>query len=195
MTDLWESCFLQNDLRNTLCEITLPRTTVVREDSRGLFHGILRPASFYYLYCESLTPGDNLLFLRKKVDIWQHAAAGGSRHFRTYLTESIYKVVLQKSIAAQIRQLIVYHYQHEEQVDEFVLELTRAKRLHDHFVWDETIAYLLWRHLQMHPQGVCCAASCFQSGCHIFWPVGFDGPSVCACRYSSGWTVVCRCSF
>ena len=32
---------------------------------------------------------------------------------RSYLTESVYNVVLQKSIAPQIRQLILYYYQYE----------------------------------------------------------------------------------
>ena len=39
---------------------------------------------------------------------------------RVYLTDSVHKVVLEKSIPAQIRQLILYHYSYEEQVDECV---------------------------------------------------------------------------
>jgi len=34
--------------------------------------------------------------------------------YGVYLTESVYKVVLQKSIPAQIRQLILYYYQYKE---------------------------------------------------------------------------------
>ena len=32
----------------------------------------------------------------------------------SFLTESVYKVVLRKSIPAQIRQLILHHYQYNE---------------------------------------------------------------------------------
>ena len=39
-----------------------------------------------------------------------------------HFTESVYEVVLQKSISPQIRQLILYHYLHKEQVDGFVWE-------------------------------------------------------------------------
>ena len=35
-------------------------------------------------------------------------------HFN--LTESVYKVILQKSISAQIRQRILYYYQYKNQV-------------------------------------------------------------------------------
>ena len=45
-----------------------------------------------------------------------------------YFTESVCKVVLQKSIPRQIRQLILYYYQYRELVDGFVRELTFAKR-------------------------------------------------------------------
>ena len=44
-----------------------------------------------------------------------------------HLTESVYKVVLQKSIPTQIRQLILYISDDEGYVDEFVGELTFAK--------------------------------------------------------------------
>jgi len=46
---------------------------------------------------------------------------------RSYLTESVCKVVLQKSISAQICQHIVYISNNEGQVDGFVGELTDAK--------------------------------------------------------------------
>jgi len=36
--------------------------------------------------------------------------------WRSYLTESVEKVVSQKSIPAQISQLIVYHYWYKEQI-------------------------------------------------------------------------------
>jgi hypothetical protein len=45
-----------------------------------------------------------------------------------YLTESANKLPLQKSVLAQIRQLILYHYEYKESVDDFVCELTCAKR-------------------------------------------------------------------
>ena len=41
-----------------------------------------------------------------------------------YLTESVYKVALQKSIPPQIRQLILRYCQYREQVDGCVRELT-----------------------------------------------------------------------
>ena len=43
---------------------------------------------------------------------------------------SVLKVVLQKSIYTQIRQLVVYISHSRGQVEEFVGELTSAKRLH-----------------------------------------------------------------
>ena len=42
-----------------------------------------------------------------------------------YLTESVYEVVLQKSIPAQIRQLILYHYY--ESVNFFTSVITKNK--------------------------------------------------------------------
>jgi len=51
-----------------------------------------------------------------------------------YLTESVYKVVSQKSIPTQIRQLIFYISNSKEYVDGFVRELTFAKRLYKHFL-------------------------------------------------------------
>ena len=47
----------------------------------------------------------------------------------TDLTESVYTVVLRKSIFAQTRQLILYISNKKGLVDEFVWELTFAKRL------------------------------------------------------------------
>ena len=55
-----------------------------------------------------------------------------SQHSRTDLTESVYKVVLQKSTPPQIRQLILYYYKHTEYVDGFEWELTFVKRLCKH---------------------------------------------------------------
>ena len=48
---------------------------------------------------------------------------------RSYLTETVYKVVLRKSIPAQIRQFILYISHDKGLVDEFVRELTVAKQL------------------------------------------------------------------
>ena len=50
------------------------------------------------------------------------------------LTESVFNVVLQKSIPTQIRKLILYISMSEERVDEFMRELTSAKRLCKHLV-------------------------------------------------------------
>ena len=47
---------------------------------------------------------------------------------RFYLTESVYNVVLKNSTPAKICQLILYYYLYEEQVGEFVRELTFVKR-------------------------------------------------------------------
>ena len=46
-----------------------------------------------------------------------------------YLTESVYKDVLQNSIPAQIRQLILYISNDKGDVDGFVRELTFAERI------------------------------------------------------------------
>ena len=51
-----------------------------------------------------------------------------------YLAEIVHKVVLQKSILVQIRQLILYMSDNKGKVDEFVRELTGAKRLYKHFL-------------------------------------------------------------
>jgi len=46
----------------------------------------------------------------------------------------IYKVVSQKSIPAQIRQLILYISYDKDLVDGFVQESTFVKRLYEHFL-------------------------------------------------------------
>ena len=51
-----------------------------------------------------------------------------------YLTPSVFKAVLQRSTPPKNRQLIIYCHLREEYVDEFVGELTFAKRLYKHFV-------------------------------------------------------------
>ena len=51
----------------------------------------------------------------------------------SYLTD-FFEVVLQKSIPAQIRQLMLDYYYYEEFVDGFVRELAFAKRLSVHFL-------------------------------------------------------------
>ena len=57
-----------------------------------------------------------------------------------HLTVGVYKVVLQQSIPAQIRQLILYISNNKGLVDGFVLELTCAKRLDKHFRWDKNVS-------------------------------------------------------
>ena len=62
--------------------------------------------------------------------------AGRAPPRRFFLTQSVYKVVLQKSIPAQIRQLILDYYyisNNKGYVDGFVGELTFAKRLYKQF--------------------------------------------------------------
>ena len=49
---------------------------------------------------------------------------------RLCLTESVYKVVLRKSISAQIRQLILFISDNKGSVDGFERELTFTKRFH-----------------------------------------------------------------
>ena len=58
---------------------------------------------------------------------------------RTYLSERVYRVVLKRSISAQIRQLILDHYWDTESVDRFVRELTCAKYLYKRFLYDKDL--------------------------------------------------------
>ena len=51
-----------------------------------------------------------------------------------YLTESVYTVVLQNSIPAQILQLILYMSNSEGEVNGFVRELIFANQLCKHFL-------------------------------------------------------------
>ena len=53
---------------------------------------------------------------------------------KTHTAESVYDVVLQKSIPTQIRQLILYISNSQGSVDGFVRELTSAERLSKTFV-------------------------------------------------------------
>ena len=54
-----------------------------------------------------------------------------------YLRESACKVVLQKLIAAKIRQIFHYDYSYNQWVDGFVRGWTLAKQPYKHFLWDE----------------------------------------------------------
>jgi len=47
---------------------------------------------------------------------------------QVYPTHRVFEVVLQKSTLLQIRRLILFYHKCKEQVDEFVWELTFAKR-------------------------------------------------------------------
>jgi len=49
--------------------------------------------------------------------------------YKVYLTQSVFEVVLQKSIPTQICQLILYISKSKGYVDGFVGQLTSAKRL------------------------------------------------------------------
>jgi hypothetical protein len=64
---------------------------------------------------------------------WTPAVGREAVHPKTCLAESVDKVVLQKSIPAQIRQRILYISINEGYVDGFVWELTFAERLDKHF--------------------------------------------------------------
>jgi len=59
----------------------------------------------------------------------------GSPHGRSQIhpTKSVYKVVSQKSISSEIRQLVIYISNHEGYVNRFVREFTLAKQLYKHF--------------------------------------------------------------
>jgi len=63
---------------------------------------------------------------------------GGLASSQVYLTESVYKVVLQKSTPAQTRQLIFHPNNEKGHVDGFARELTFAHRLYTHFMCDES---------------------------------------------------------
>jgi hypothetical protein len=60
-------------------------------------------------------------------------AASGMDLTKSDLTESVYHVVVQTSIPAQIRELTLYISENKGQVDGFVRESTFAERLHEHF--------------------------------------------------------------
>ena len=51
-------------------------------------------------------------------------ASGLSHPVPAYLTQSVFKVVLQKSIPTRIRQLVIYISSCKGKVDDFVEELT-----------------------------------------------------------------------
>ena len=61
---------------------------------------------------------------------------------RVYLTQSVFKVVLQKSTPPQLRQGTLY-YQYKGYVDGFVAELASARRLYKHFVWDKSVGHTI----------------------------------------------------
>jgi len=56
------------------------------------------------------------------------AAQQSQGELTSYVTESVYKFVLQKSADPQIRQLILYNSNSQGQVDGFVGELSSAKK-------------------------------------------------------------------
>ena len=60
-----------------------------------------------------------------------HSLSGTRYSQRSHFTESVYKVILQKSISVQIRQLILYVSHNKGLVDEFVRELTLAKQRYE----------------------------------------------------------------
>jgi len=66
---------------------------------------------------------------------------------RVYLTERVHKVILQKSILVRIRQLILHYYSYKGSVDGFVQELTLAKQLCQHLLWDKSGAQLRRREI------------------------------------------------
>jgi len=55
------------------------------------------------------------------------------RHLHYYITQSIFKIVLQKSLPTQIRHLILYTSNSTGYVDGFVGDLTSAKQFKNTF--------------------------------------------------------------
>ena len=71
----------------------------------------------------------SILLLRKYTIFCGRKCSGQS-----YLSKGVYKVVMQKLIPAQLRQLILYIGNDKRQIDVFVGGLTLAKRYHKHFL-------------------------------------------------------------
>ena len=61
-------------------------------------------------------------------------------HTLSYLTHSLFEVVLQKSIPTQTRQLILYLSNSKGSVDGYVVKLTFAKPLDKHFRSDKSLS-------------------------------------------------------
>ena len=86
--------------------------------------------------------GSHSLFVGRKENAFSGylaQAVGGAgsascARFVSYLTQSVFKVVLQKSIPTQMRQLTLYTGNSGGYVDGFVGKLNSAKRLQKHLV-------------------------------------------------------------
>ena len=70
-------------------------------------------------------------WLTESPPVRRHSVEGG---VRAYIPDSVCKVVWQKSVPAQIRQLFLYTGNDEGHVDGFVGESTLIKRLHKQFL-------------------------------------------------------------
>ena len=73
-------------------------------------------------------------YVPRLLDSVRGERVGRNQDDRPYLTESVYKVVLSKSIPARIRQRILYYYSYEGSVDQILRESTFATPLHKHFL-------------------------------------------------------------
>ena len=93
--------------------------------------GSLKTAPLIFLTIISLSI--NLLNLNSvNRCLWvgcDYGAEGRKGGIGSYLTQSVYQVVLQKSIPTKIRPLILYINNSKGYVDGFVGKLTSAKRL------------------------------------------------------------------
>ena len=70
-------------------------------------------------------------------------------HQNHHHTQSVFKVVLQRSIPSRFRQLILHVSNSKGYVDKFVGGLTSAKRLSKHFVCDKNLnryILILWKY-------------------------------------------------
>ena len=74
-------------------------------------------------------------------------------------------VVLQMSIPAQIRPLILCYHLYKEQVDGFVREITSAKQSYKHFLWHEFTRERTWRAAErnMRPRALSVSVSSFSA--------------------------------
>ena len=82
---------------------------------------------------------EGVLFLMSEVPLYGDRCHWKARRAilrgcNKFISQKVFEVFLQKSIPAQIRQLILYNYKNKERVDAFVRELNFAKRRYKYFM-------------------------------------------------------------